>query len=371
MISGHHADRKPTLRPLPKSPDPLWTQLGGVSYCLGPFPARAQLSTMTPQVLVTGAGGFIGSHLVESLVRAGTRVRAFVHYNSAGRRGHLDDVPRDILANVEIVSGDIADRSCVEAAVRGSDHVFHLAALIGIPYSYRAAESYVRTNIDGTLNILEACRAAGVSRLVHTSTSEVYGSPESVPIDESHKLKPQSPYAATKAAADLLALSYRASFELPVVVVRPFNTYGPRQSARAVIPTIITQALATGRIRLGSTDTIRDFLFVADTAAGFRAASTAPDVEGSVIQLGTGTGTPIHAIVDTAATILGQTLDVEADEHRVRPVASEVDRLVCCADRAKRLLGWTPEVNLTTGLTRTIEWIRRHADRYRPEEYAV
>lgn len=326
---------------------------------------------MTTHALVTGAGGFIGSHLVEALVRAGTRVRAFVHYNSAGRRGHLDDFSREILANVEVVSGDIADRSCVQAAVRGCDHVFHLAALIGIPYSYRAAESYVRTNIDGTLNILEACRAAGVRRLVHTSTSEVYGSPESVPIDESHRLKPQSPYAATKAAADLLALSFRASFDLPVVVVRPFNTYGPRQSARAVIPTIITQALANGRVRLGSTDTVRDFLFVDDTAAGFRAAATSPDGEGQVIQLGTGTGAPIHAIVDAVGAILGRNLEVETDENRIRPAASEVDRLVCSAEKAKRLLGWMPQVSLDTGLARTVEWIRTHADRYRPEEYAV
>lgn len=326
---------------------------------------------MPDHALVTGAGGFIGSHLVEALVRGGARVRALVHYNSAGRRGELDELPADILTELEIVAGDITDPGCVQAAVQGCDTVFHLAALIGIPYSYRAPQSYVRTNIDGTLAVLEACRSAGVARLVHTSTSEVYGSPESLPIAETHRLKPQSPYAATKAAADLVALSYHASFGLPVVVVRPFNTYGPRQSARAVIPTVIMQALAAGRVRLGATDTVRDFLFVEDTARGFLAAATAAGVEGEVIQVGTGTGTPIHAVVAAVGEILGRPLDIEPDLGRLRPTASEVDRLVCDAARARRLLGWSPTVDLATGLARTIDWIRGHADRYRPEEYAV
>ncbi len=326
---------------------------------------------MPDRCLVTGAGGFIGSHLVEALVRSGQRVRALVHYNSAGRRGQLDDLPADVVAEVDVVAGDVTDPGCVAAAVRGCDTVFHLAALIGIPYSYRAPQSYVATNIEGTLAVLEACRAAGVARLVHTSTSEVYGSPESVPIAETHRLKPQSPYAATKAAADLVALSYHASFGLPVVVVRPFNTYGPRQSARAVIPTVITQALDAGCVRLGVTETIRDFLFVEDTARGFVAAATAPGIEGEVIQVGTGTGTPIHAVVAAVGEILGRPLVVEADPNRLRPAASEVDRLVCDAARARRLLGWSPAVDLATGLRLTIDWIRDHADRYRPEEYAV
>ena len=321
--------------------------------------------------LVTGAGGFIGSHLVETLVRDGARVRALVRYNSAGSRGWLDDLPAEIGTSVEVVAGDVTDPGCMQAAVQGCDTVFHLAALIGIPYSYQAPHSYIDTNITGTLTVLEACRAAGVARLVHTSTSEVYGSPEIVPIAETHRLKPQSPYAATKAAADLVAQSYHATFGLPVVVVRPFNTYGPRQSARAVIPTVITQALATGRVRLGATDTLRDFLFVADTARGFLAAARAPGVEGEVIQLGTGTATSIDALVSVVADLLGRPLTVESDPQRLRPVTSEVDRLVCDAARARRLLEWAPQVELATGLGRTLDWIRRHAERYRPEEYAV
>lgn len=326
---------------------------------------------MTNVALVTGAGGFIGSHLVEALVHAGSRVRALVHYNSAGRRGHLDDLPADVLGAVEIVAGDVADSACVHAAVRGCDRVFHLAALIGIPYSYRAPESYVRTNVGGTLNVLEACRDAGVSRLIHTSTSEVYGSPQSIPIDEAHPLHPQSPYAATKSAADMLAVSYHATFGLPVTVIRPFNTYGPRQSARAVIPTVVLQAVTGRSVALGATDTVRDFLFVEDTARGFLMAAEARGVDGEVIQLGTGIGTPINRLVQQISGILGHDLKVVPDPRRTRPAASEVDRLVCCADRAQRLLGWRPRVDLATGLARTIDWIRDHVDRYRPGEYAV
>ncbi len=333
-------------------------------------PPLPELS-MISRALVTGAGGFIGSHLVEALVRSGTRVRAFVHYNSGGRRGQLDDLPDDIVAAVEVIAGDVSDPGCLQAAVQGCDTVFHLAALIGIPYSYRAPQSYVTTNVNGTLAVLEACRGAGVTRLVHTSTSEVYGSPESVPIAETHRLRPQSPYAATKAAADLLALSFHASFGLPVVVVRPFYTYGPRQSARAVIPTVITQALAGGRIRLGATNTVRDFLFVEDTVRAFIAAATRHDVEGQVIQVGTGIGTPIDAIVTAVGEILGRSLEVEPDPQRLRPSSSEIDRLVCDAALAQRLLGWRPAVDLPTGLGRTVAWIRNHAARFRPEVYAV
>lgn len=326
---------------------------------------------MMPTALVTGAGGFIGSHLVEALVRAGTRVRALVHYNSAGRRGHLDDLTSDLLDGVEILAGDVADAACVQAAVQGCTHVYHLAALIGIPYSYRAPESYVRTNVVGTLNILEACRAAGVARLIHTSTSEVYGSPGTIPIEESHPLHPQSPYAATKTAADMLALSYHASFRLPVTVIRPFNTYGPRQSARAVIPTVVMQAVTTGSVMLGTTETTRDFLFVHDTVRGFLAAADANGVDGEVIQLGTGVGTRINDIVQAVGDLLGRRLEVRTDPQRIRPAASEVDQLVCRADLARRLLGWEPRVDLRTGLGHTIAWLQDHLDRYRTAEYAV
>lgn len=326
---------------------------------------------MTQSVLVTGAGGFIGSHLVEALVRSGAAVRALVRYNSAGRRGQLDDLPADVLDSVEVIAGDVCDSACVRAAVQGCRHVHHLASLIGIPYSFRAQQSYVRTNIDGTLNVLDACRDAGVERLVHTSTSEVYGSPESVPIDETHRLKPQSPYAATKSAADLLAISYHASFRLPVVVIRPFNTFGPRQSGRAVIPTVIAQALVGDRVALGAIDTVRDFLFVEDTVRGYVAAAQAADVDGEVIQLGTGVGTTVNEIVETVAAVIGRSLGIVADRQRLRPAASEVDRLVCNADRAGRLLAWKPEVGFRAGLERTVDWMRAHLDRYRPGEYAV
>lgn len=325
---------------------------------------------MTERVLVTGAGGFIGSHLVESLVRAGAAVRALVHYNSAGRRGHLDDLPGDVLAAVEVLPRDVADAGSVRDAVRGCRRVFHLAALIGIPYSYRAPESYVRVNVDGALAVLEACRAEGVERLVHTSTSEVYGSPETVPIAETHRLRPQSPYAATKAAADMLVLSYHASFGLPVTVVRPFNTYGPRQSARAVIPTVIVQALGGDTVALGATETVRDFLFVDDTVRGFLAAADGAG-DGEVVHLGTGTGTTIDDVVAEVGAILGRRLRVATDPARLRPSASEVDRLVCDPRRARAVLGWAPTVDLATGLSRTVNWIRAHTDRYRPREYAV
>ena len=325
---------------------------------------------MTDRVLVTGAGGFIGSHLVEALVRAGAAVRALVHYNSAGRRGHLDDLPTDVHAAVEVVPADVSDAGSVRRAVHGCRRVFHLAALIGIPYSYRAPESYVRVNVDGMLAVLEACRAEGVERLVHTSTSEVYGSPESVPIAETHRLRPQSPYAATKSAADMLAVAYHASFGLPVTVVRPFNTYGPRQSARAVIPTVIVQALRGDAVVLGATETVRDFLFVDDTVRGFLAAAER-GAPGEILNLGTGTGTPIAAVVEHVGTILGRRLHVTADPARLRPAASEVDRLVCDASRARGSLHWTPTVDLATGLARTVAWIRDHAAHYRPEEYAV
>src|SRR5262245_32651514 len=253
------------------------------------------MSLQQKRVLVTGAGGFIGSHLTEALVRSGAAVRAMVHYNGRGDWGQIGLLPRDVQEKLEVVLGDVRDRTGVRKAVEGCEIVFHLAALIGIPYSYVAPQSYVETNIVGTLNVLEACRDCGVQRLLQTSTSEVYGTAQYTPIDERHPLHAQSPYAATKIGSDQLTYSYFAAFGMPIVVVRPFNTFGPRQSTRAVIPTIITQALASSEIQLGSTTPVRDFLFVRDTAHGFMAAADAriEKVAGEVINLGTGRGVTI------------------------------------------------------------------------------
>jgi len=322
-------------------------------------------------VLVTGAGGFIGSHLTEALVRAGAKVRALVHYNSRESWGQLDRLPPEVLREVEVMTGDIRDSERVRQAVDSRQIVFHLAALIGIPYSYLAPRSYLQTNVEGTLNVLEACHQRGVERLLHTSTSEVYGTPQTVPISETHVMHAQSPYAASKAAADQLALSYHATFELPIAVIRPFNTYGPRQSARAVIATIITQALAGNQVVLGSTDTTRDFLFVADTVNGYLAASEATNVCGEVIQLGTGLGTRIAEVVTWVEKILGRRLEVAMDPHRQRPAKSEVRQLISSAAKAKELLHWTPQVELETGLRQTIKWIDAHRADYRVGQYSV
>lgn len=324
------------------------------------------------RVLITGAGGFIGSHLTEQAVAAGAKVRAIVHYNGRGDLGHLTQLDTAARASVEIVSSDVRDRTAMKQAVEGCDVVLHLAALIGIPYSYRAPQSYVDVNIVGTLNILEACRDVGVARLVHTSTSETYGTAQYVPIDEKHPLHAQSPYAATKVAADQLAYSYFASFQTPVVIVRPFNTYGPRQSMRAVIPTIIAQALAGDQLKLGSLTPVRDFLYVKDTARGFLAAATANDsVLGEVLNLGTGVGVTIGDVVDRVGKRLNKQLKVTTNDDRLRPEKSEVLQLLCSAEKTKRLTGWEPQVDLDAGLAETIAWIDQHRDKYRAGEYAV
>jgi NAD dependent epimerase/dehydratase len=322
-------------------------------------------------VVVTGAGGFIASHLVEALVRAGARVRALVHYNSRGNLGHLNFIDPEVLASLDVVFGDVRDRSAVRELIDGCELVFHLAALIGIPYSYRAPQSYVETNITGTLNVLEGCRQCGVRRLVHTSTSEVYGTAQYTPIDEAHPLHAQSPYAATKLAADQLAYSYFASFDMPIVTVRPFNTYGPRQSARAVIPTIIVQALAGSDIRLGSTSPVRDFLFVEDTARGFLAAAGGENVCGEVVNLGTGTGVTIGQVVEAVQEQLGRPLTVHTDQVRARPGRSEVLELICAAEKAQRLLEWRPEIELGQGLAKTIDWLQDHRHEYSSDRYAI
>jgi dTDP-glucose 4,6-dehydratase len=321
------------------------------------------------KVLVTGAGGFIGSHLTERLVDLGADTRAFVHYNSLGRWGWLDYSP--LKSQIEIVAGDIADRDSVKHAVQGVDIVFHLAALIGIPYSYHAPLSYVRTNVEGTLNVLQSAREVGVERVVHTSTSEAYGSAQYVPIDEHHPLQGQSPYSATKIGADKLAEAFHTSFGLPVVTLRPFNTYGPRQSDRAVIPTIISQCLEGDTLRLGNVSPTRDFNYVADTAEGFICAAKSPQAVGRVVNVGTGKEISIGDLAHKIATLMGKSIRIECENERVRPEESEVDRLCAANDRAKELLDWGPRHTLDEGLRLTIDWIKEHDEHYRPERYAI
>lgn len=319
--------------------------------------------------LVTGAGGFIGSHLAEALVRAGARTRAMVHYNGFGRRGWLDE--SQLAPEMEMVAGDIADRDSVRRAMEGVDTVFHLAALIAIPYSYIAPESYVRTNVSGTLNVLQSARDLGTQRVIHTSTSEVYGTALQVPISEEHPLQGQSPYSATKIGADKLAEAFQRSFAVPVVTVRPFNTFGPRQSMRAVIPTIIAQCLAGETVRLGNLDPTRDFNYVANTVDGFLAAAVAPDALGRTVNLGSGREIGIGDLAALITRLTGRTVRVEQETQRLRPEQSEVDRLLADNRLAERLLGWRPRVGLEEGLERTIAWVGEHLSRIRPAEYVV
>ncbi|HSB01649.1 MAG TPA: SDR family NAD(P)-dependent oxidoreductase [Anaerolineales bacterium] len=322
------------------------------------------------KVLVTGAGGFIGSHLTERLVELGASVRAFVHYNAFGRWGWLDHSA--LVNEVQVLAGDISDRDSVRNAVDGREIVFHLAALIGIPYSYHAPESYVRTNIMGTLNVLQAARECNVERLLHTSTSEAYGTARSVPIRETHPLQGQSPYSATKIGADKMAESFHLSFGLPVVTVRPFNTFGPRQSARAVIPTIITQLIAGSTVRLGNLSPTRDLNYVGNTVDGFLAAARAePAAIGKTFNLGTGREISIGDLAKLIARLMGRSLEIEDEAERVRAAGSEVERLVADASLARELLGWEPRLSLEDGLEKTITWIQEHLDFYRPGLYVL
>ncbi len=323
------------------------------------------------KVLVTGADGFIGSHLVEELVRTGCQVRAFVFYNSFNSWGWLDTLDQSVKDSLEVVTGDIRDPYGMRKAVSGCDVIFHLAALIGIPYSYHSPDNYVDTNIKGTLNILQAARDLNVSKIVHTSTSEVYGTAQFVPITEDHPLQAQSPYAATKVAADQLALSFHKSFNLPVSVLRPFNTYGPRQSARAVIPTIITQTLAGARqIKLGALRPTRDFTYVTDTAQGFIACAKADKSIGQVINIGSHFEIPIGELAELILKLMEVDAQIIADEERFRPVASEVERLWADTTKATALLDWQPSYagleGLRNGLSKTIAWF---ADKDRLKQY--
>jgi dTDP-glucose 4,6-dehydratase len=322
-------------------------------------------------VLVTGAGGFIGGHIVERVVGEGARVRALCRYNSRNERGTLDWLPPEVTAEVEVVLGELRDVESVSDAVAGTDVVLHLGAQIAIPYSYINPRDFIEVNVLGALNVAQAALRHGVTRVVHTSTSEVYGSARAVPMTEAHPLEPQSPYAASKLAADKLMDSYHRSFDLPVCVLRPFNTYGPRQSARAIIPTIISQALAGSTVRLGSLSPRRDLTYVDDTAAAFVAAATADAAVGRTIQLGANHDVSVAELVELVADILGRELSVETESRRVRPESSEVERLISGAFLARELLGWEARVPLRAGIERTIAWMERNADRFRPADYVI
>ena len=336
------------------------------------------MNLKTQKILVTGADGFIGSHLTEELVRQGYDVRAFVFYNSFNSWGWLDHSPADIKGRFEVFAGDIRDPHGVKEAMRGCGVVLHLAALIAIPYSYHSPDTYVDTNIKGTLNILQAARELGVEKVIHTSTSEVYGTAQFVPITEEHPLQGQSPYAATKIGADQLALSFYRSFGLPVAVIRPFNTYGPRQSARAVIPTIISQ-IASGKkeIQLGALSPTRDFNYVKDTVQGFIAIAESDQSIGEVINIGSNYEISIGDLVHTISRLMNADIEIKTDSQRLRPEKSEVERLWADNSKARRLLGWEPQYcgkeGLERGLAETIAWFTdpENLNRYRTDVYNI
>lgn len=320
------------------------------------------------RVLVTGGDGFIGSHLVDRLLGEGAEVRALVHYSPSGRLGWLQGREAD----VEILAGDVRDGERVLQAVEGTQVVFHLAALIGIPYSYESPESYVQTNVLGTYHVLNAGRRAGVERIVHTSTSEVYGTALSVPIDESHPLQPQSPYSATKIGADMLTISFHRSFGLPVAIVRPFNTYGPRQSTRAVIPTLLGQLYGdAAQIRVGAVSPTRDFNYVDDTVSGFLAVATANRAIGEVINIGSGREISVGDLVELLFEVTGRRKELVVEDERLRPTGSEVHRLLCDNTRAQDWAGWKPQVSLEEGLRATAEWVRQNLSELKTNAYHV
>jgi NAD dependent epimerase/dehydratase len=344
--------------------------LAGYSCGKGLYNLKLGMTTLKgSKVLVTGAGGFIGSHLTERLVSEGAEVRALTHYRSDGNRGWLEGAAS--IDDIEVIAGDIRDPDSVRKATEGRDVVFHLAALIGIPYSYDAPRSYIATNIEGTVNVLQAARAAQVERLVHTSTSETYGTAQYVPIDEKHPLQGQSPYSASKIGADKMVEAFHQSFQLPAVTVRPFNTFGPRQSARAIIPTIISQCLELGKVTIGSRHPTRDFNFVDNTVDGFLAAATSDQAVGRTVNLGFGQEISIGDLADRIIGLVGGEIPITHAKERVRPDGSEVDRLLAGTGLAAEVLNWTPRVSLDDGLRRTIAWLRENLERYRPDEYSV
>ena len=325
---------------------------------------------MSHTVMVTGADGFIGSHLAEELVKSGEKVRAFCLYNSFGSLGWIDTLPPEIRNEMDIFMGDVRDPNGVRTAMRGQERVFHLAALIAIPFSYHSPDSYVDTNIKGTLNVLNAARELGTQRVMVTSTSEVYGTAQYVPIDEHHPFQGQSPYSATKIGADRLAESFYRSFDLPVSIVRPFNTYGPRQSGRAIIPTIITQLLAGQQeIKLGSLTPTRDFNYVKDTAAGFMALGDCEAAIGQEVNIATGEEHSIGELAEELIRQINPAARVVCDEQRLRPGKSEVERLLGDASKLKALTGWAPAFTFEEGLAATIEFLKQNIARYKPDVY--
>jgi NAD dependent epimerase/dehydratase len=323
------------------------------------------------KALITGAGGFIGSHLCDLCLAQGADVRAFVHYNSRSDRGMLETIDKRRLKDIEVIAGDLRDFQTVRKAVQGCQRVFHLGALVGIPYSYASPADVIQTNVMGSFHVLQACLEYGVDRLVQTSTSEVYGTAQYTPMDENHPLNPQSPYAASKVGSDKLAESFYRSYGLPAVILRPFNTYGPRQSPRAIIPAIIIQALHSRQVRLGSVTPTRDLTFVTDTARGFLAASSAPKIEGQTIQLGSQDEISVQELVELIGRILKKNLVVISEAKRRRPTASEVNRLLASNQKANELLDWKPKISLIAGLEKTVRWFRGRTDLYQSGVYHV
>lgn len=321
------------------------------------------------RVLVTGAGGFIGSHLTEQLVREGAQVRAFVHYNSRNDWGLLELLPTEIGGQVEVFPGELTDAGLVRQAVVGCDVVFHLGALIAIPYSYQAPRHFIDTNVVGTAHVLQACLEAEVAKVVQTSTSEVYGTARYTPIDEDHPLQAQSPYAASKIAAEKLAESFYCAYGLPVAILRPFNTFGPRQSARAVIPAIISQALTADTIKLGLLTPIRDLMYVADTVAAFMAVAASEQSRGHVFNAGTGRGVTIGSVAEMIVERCGGHQRIVTDAERLRPPQSEVMALICDSTRAREGLGWSPRYTLEQGLAATVAYMREHLHHYKPDRF--
>jgi len=323
------------------------------------------------KVLVTGAGGFMGSHLVEALVQMGCKVTAFVHYNSRNDRGMLEWVDKKTLNQVEVISGDIRDSDGVRRIIKDQEIVFHLAALIGIPYSYVNPLDVADTNIQGTLNLLLAAREFGVEKFIHTSTSEVYGTAQYVPMDENHPINPQSPYAASKASADQLALSFFYSYGLPVGIIRPFNIYGPRQSARSVIPNIIMQALTKDEIKIGSISTSRDLTYVTDSVKGFIQFAESDQTVGEVVNMGSENEISIKNLIELIEKHLNRKLKIVQEDKRIRPEKSEVKRLVSSSEKAKKLFGWKPEIEIEQGIRKTISWIKENINLYKKDIYNI